>query len=162
MDTVTQRIKDLFGRYKYVLMVIGLGLAFMLIPSEREQPQVAPVQKAQAADTMQESLERILGNIQGVGAVKVLLTEAQGERNVYVFDQSSSNAGESVKSDAVIITDGNRTQSGMIAQVIPPVYLGAVIVCQGGDQPRVQLAVVEAVSNATGLSADKISVLKMK
>lgn len=162
MDTVTQRIKDLFGRYKYVLIVICLGLVFMLMPSNTEQPSVAPTQEPKDTLGMQEALEGILGNIQGVGRVKVLLTEAQGERNVYVFDQSSSGAGESVKSDAVIITDGNRTQSGMIAQVIPPIYLGAVIVCQGGDQPTVRLAVVEAVSNATGLSADKISVLKMK
>jgi hypothetical protein len=37
-----------------------------------------------------------------------------------------------------------------------------VIVCQGGDQPEVKLAVVEAVCDAVGLTADKISVLKMK
>ena len=46
--------------------------------------------------------------------------------------------------------------------VLSPTYLGAVIVCQGGDSPTVKLAIVEAVSNATGLSADKITVLKMK
>jgi stage III sporulation protein AG len=62
----------------------------------------------------------------------------------------------------VIITDSDRAQQGLISQVLPPSYLGAVIVCQAGDQPEVKLAVVEAVCDAVGLTADKISVLKMK
>jgi len=41
-------------------------------------------------------------------------------------------------------------------------YRGAVVVCQGGDNASVRLAVVEAVSNATGLTSDRITVLKMK
>ena len=109
---------------------------------------------------MQESLEAILAKIQGVGRVEVLLTEAAGSQTLYVYDESAS--GESLKSDAVIITDSARSQTGLVSQVIPPVYLGAVVVCQGGDSPPVRLAVVEAVQAATGLSADKITVLKMK
>jgi hypothetical protein len=40
--------------------------------------------------------------------------------------------------------------------------MGAVIVCQGADKPVVRLAIVEAVADATGLSTDTITVLKMK
>ena len=40
--------------------------------------------------------------------------------------------------------------------------MGAIVVCQGGDNATVRLAIIEAVSNVTGLGADKISVLKMK
>jgi hypothetical protein len=42
------------------------------------------------------------------------------------------------------------------------VYQGAVVLCQGAADAAVRLAVVEAVSKATGLGADKICVLKMK
>ena len=47
-------------------------------------------------------------------------------------------------------------------QVNPPTYLGAVIVCQGADSASVRLAIVSAVCSVTGLSTDKITVLKMK
>jgi stage III sporulation protein AG len=62
----------------------------------------------------------------------------------------------------VIITDGNRNQKPVISQVIPAKYLGAVIICQGADQPTVRLAIVEAVSKLTGLGTDRVCVLKMK
>ena len=159
MDTITQ-IKTLATKYKYVLMVVLAGLCLMLLPGrvaeEPAQPGIVPTEEI----TMQESLEAILGKIQGVGRVEVLLTEAAGSQTLYVYDESAS--GESLKSDAVIITDSARSQTGLVSQVIPPVYLGAVVVCQGGDSPPVRLAVVEAVQAATGLSADKITVLKMK
>ena len=159
MDTVKQ-IRELAGKYKYVLMVVLLGLGLMLIPeSGKEIPQEQPA-AAEKEATMAEALEQILSRIQGVGKVTVLLTEAQGKRTVYVRDESTSS--DSMKSDAVIITDGSRAQKGLVSQVIPPVYLGAIVVCQGGDSPGVRLAVVEAVCDATGLSADKITVLKMK
>lgn len=39
---------------------------------------------------------------------------------------------------------------------------GAVVVCQGADQPSVRLDVTNAVVAYTGLGSDKISVIKMK
>ena len=39
---------------------------------------------------------------------------------------------------------------------------GAVVVCQGADQPAVRLDVTNAVAAYTGLGSDKISVIKMK
>ena len=39
-------------------------------------------------------------------------------------------------------------------------YRGAVVVCDGADAPQVQLAVTQAVAQFTGLSTDRISVLK--
>ena len=50
----------------------------------------------------------------------------------------------------------------LLTQVEAPRYRGAVIVWQGGDNPTVRLSVVEAVSGATGLPSNRITVLKMK
>jgi len=36
------------------------------------------------------------------------------------------------------------------------------VVCQGADRAGVRLAVVDAVKSVTGLSSDRITVLKMK
>ena len=164
MDQWVTRIKTLTAQYKYVLIVILAGFTLMLLPSpvEAEKNSVQPQSTVQPS--MEENLEDILSKIQGVGKVQVLLTQAQGERTIYVYDEHSTLTGDtdSQQSDAVIITDSNRAQTGLVSQILPPKYQGAVVVCQGGDQPSVRLAVVEAVCDATGLSADKISVMKMK
>ena len=159
MDTMKQ-LTHLVQKYKYVPVVILAGLALMLLPGKEEQPALAPTSETVQEISVEASLENILSKIQGVGKVQVLLTEARGMQTIYVRDESTS--GDSMKTDAVILNDSNRSQKGMVSQVIPPVYQGAIVVCQGGDSPAVKLAVVEAVCDATGLSADKISVLKMK
>ena len=159
MDTLN-KLKQLAGKYAYVLIVIFAGLILMLLPGREAADPESHVEAPKEVDSMQENLEAILSKIQGVGRVHVLLTEAQGSRTIYVQDESTSQ--DSLKTDAVIITDSSRSQTGLVCQVLPPVYQGAVIVCQGGDDPSVRLAVVEAVCDATGLSADRITVTKMK
>ena len=43
MDWITRsgKLKELFGKYKYVLLILGLGILLMLIP---ERTQEAPVE----------------------------------------------------------------------------------------------------------------------
>lgn len=156
---LTKYIKD----YKWIALVLVLGLVLMLIPDKQTKPETVQPQ-TEKAESNELELEAILSQIQGVGKVRVLLTVSQGERTIYVYDEDTSDTPDSGSSrrEAVVITDDSRAQSGLVSQVLPPVYLGAVVVCQGGDLPGVRLAVVEAVSAATGLTADKISVLKMK
>jgi stage III sporulation protein AG len=148
--------------YKYVALILAIGILLMLLPEKQDMPDSTPVQSSE--ENLQTQLEEILSQIRGVGKVRVLLTVESGEKTLYIRDEDRSESSENsqTRSQAVIITDSDRAQQGLISQVLPPSYLGAVIVCQGGDQPEVKLAVVEAVCDAVGLTADKISVLKMK
>ena len=95
-----------------------------------------------------------------LGKVEVMLTECQGAETLYQTDIQQSP--DSIREDTVLTSDAQRQDHGLVRQVNPPVYLGAVVVCQGGDSPKVRLAVVKAVMSVTGLSSDKITVLKMK
>lgn len=160
-----EKLTDLFRRYRYAVLVLALGLVLMWLPSGKtEETQTAAADSAASSTDPQEALANILSKIQGVGKVEVLLTVAEGERILYETDEDSSFGADSgsTRTEVVVVTDENRAQQGLVRQVIPPTYLGAVIVCQGGDQPSVRLAVVEAVAAVTGLTSDKISVLKMK
>lgn len=164
MDWVKQREKTVqwLGKYKYLLLVVLLGLGLMLIPSgDRKDSTQNQVQSApqETGLTLSQELEEILTRVQGAGKVQVMLTIAKGEEIIYQTDGSSAENGN--KHDTVLVTDENRTQSGLIQQSIPPTYRGAIIVCQGADSPTVCLAIKEAVSKVTGLDISKISVLKM-
>ena len=163
---IPQKLLDWLGKYKFVLLIFTLGLLLMLLPEGEEQTE-DPQETASgvtAEATLEEKLSQILSRVKGAGQVQVLLTYSSGEETVYQTDLDSSQKEGSVsqKSDTVTVTDAQRNQNGLIQRVDPPVYQGALIVCQGGDDPTVKLAIVEAVTKLTGLGADKICVLKMK
>ena len=139
-------------KYRLVLLVALVGVLLMCLPIGGQEAEPIPVEQDQV--TMEERLEQILSRIQGAGTVAVMLTEAAGEEVIYQTDGENG--------DTVLVTDDQRSQQGLIRTREPPVYRGAVVVCPGADSPAVRLAIVEAVSNVTGLGSDKISVLKMK
>ncbi|MBQ2785581.1 MAG: hypothetical protein IJF02_03665 [Oscillospiraceae bacterium] len=152
-------------QYRFAILVLIVGLALMLIPGKREetQSQVSIQAEKQESSDMSEELAQILSHIQGAGKVEVMLTVAYGEKTIYQTDEDISGVENgSTRIETVIITSSDRGQNGLIQQVNPPVYLGAIVVCQGADRSAVRLAIVEAVSKVTGLGADRISVLKMK
>ncbi len=106
----------------------------------------------------------ILSKVTGAGEVEVLLTVSAGEETIYQTDCQTDSSGDSENRhcDTVMITDANRNETGLVRQIFPATYQGAIIVCRGADSPAVRFAIVEAVSKLTGLSSNQISVLKMK
>ena len=159
MDTIKSRIRDFLIKYRFVLLVLLLGILLMTLPTGSIKKQ-SPAASSPGEPTTEERLCSILSRIQGVGKVEVMLTTASGAETVYQTDQTGSD--NSARTDTVVITDSGRNQTGLIRQINPPVYLGAVMVCEGGDKPAVKLAVAEAVSRVTGLRSHQIVVLKMK
>lgn len=161
MDAIAAKevFREGLRKYRYVLLAALAGILLMVIPEKKPMPQPVP-QESQAASDLEASLARILSQVEGAGTVEVLLTEQTGERTLYQTDEDTDEM--SVRRDTVVVTDADRQETGLIRQVDPPVYRGAVVVCRGGDQAQVRLALVEAVKSATGLSADRITVLKMK
>lgn len=159
-----EKIPQWISKYKYMILVVAIGLVLMSIPGRGESPGVITQNETTEVPGIQQQLEEILGQIQGVGRVKVLLTVSSGEKTLYETNEDRTDSVDSsmFREETILVTNGERAEQGLIRQVIPPVYQGAVVVCQGGDQPQIRLAVVEAVGDATGLTADKISVLKMK
>ena len=159
------RISACVTKYKYVWVVLLIGLVLMMIPGKDTKD--ANVQQPEAVvkePSVSEQLEAVLSRVSGAGQVKVMLTVAQGERTLYQTDSSYSQSGDhtDTRTETILITDSQRNETGLVHQKNPPVYQGAIILAQGGDDPVIKLAIVEAVSDVTGLGADKISVLKMQ
>lgn len=155
----SEKLQKWLGKYKYLVLVLLVGVGLMLIPSRNEEKSTKGVVKENSTQipSITEELEGILSNIKGAGKVKVMLTVKMGEQTIYQTDSPASD-----RQDTVIITDEDRAQNGLIQQVVSPVYRGAIILCQGADNANVCLAIKEAVSKVTGLDTSEISVLKMK
>ena len=78
------------------------------------------------------------------------------------YQTDTNRSQDTLRSNTVVVTDAERKETGLIKQVISPQYRGAVILCQGADNANVRLSIMDAVKSATGLTYDRITILKMK
>lgn len=157
-------IIEYLKKYRWAAVVLLAGLILMALP-ENEMEAVVPEPEAiLQQESLQQELEILLSRLDGAGAVKVLLSTASGPETYYQTDEDEGKTDTSAdkRSETVLITSSDRSEMGLVRRVDPPVYLGAVVLCQGADRAQVKLAVVDAVATATGLTTDKISVWKMK
>ncbi|MCD7947124.1 MAG: stage III sporulation protein AG [Oscillospiraceae bacterium] len=155
------------GKYKFVLLIILVGIVLLALPSGEKQA----AEKSTAAvgesisfdvDDMEQKLSEALSKIEGAGETRVLLTLQSGSRTVLAQDsnvQQKDNEYER-ETSTVTISKGSSTQEAVAVQEIAPQFLGAVVICPGGENPAVCLKLTEAVSALTGLGADRISICK--
>ena len=160
-----KKITKSIGKFKYVALILAIGIALMLIPevSGKEKIQDIP-QKVSDEESISTQLEKMLCLVAGAGKTKVMLTVNEGEKTIYQTNEDIKRGEntDDTRSQTVTITDSGRNQGGLVKQINPPKYLGAIVICQGADSPNVRLAIVDAVSKVTGLGANQISVLKME
>lgn len=169
LKKISAKFSVFVKKYRYVAIILLVGLVLMCLPNKSTSEDRATVNEeypshVEEIPALDESLSGILSHIKGAGNVRVLLTLQRGEETVYQTDSHTSVSSDTntAQIETVIISGSERNQSGLVKQVNPPTYMGAIVVCQGADSPTVRLAIVEAVSKVTGLGADRISVLKMK
>lgn len=162
----TEGVRKLWNRYKFVGLVVLIGIGLLLWPSgSGTGPVVNREETAQIRDLEAEMAE-ILSVMSGVGQAKVLLTvdtngEQQLAQNTELAYSGDTAAPEdySRRSETVLV-NGSEGDEAVVIRTQYPTYRGALVVCQGGDRAEVQLAVTEAVAALTGLSADRITVAK--
>lgn len=168
MNRKTEGVQRIWERYKWAVLVILAGVVALLWPSggTKETPaQSTAVAALGDPEALQEEMEEILSHISGVGEVRLLLTvETDGERQLAGNTETSYSGSASEPEDFSRSWEAVMARSGEEEPVVTttryPTYRGALVVCQGGDQAAVRLAVTEAVTALTGLPADRVSVAK--
>ena len=166
-----KKMANSLGKYKFVLLVLLAGLILLMlpVPFNGENQSAAGETKASVEFTfslseLERKLEETLSKIEGAGDVTVALTLRSGTRQVLAQDIAvSDRSGEETEErTTVVISSGSGREEAVSLQELAPQFQGAVVVCPGGDNPAVQLRLAEAVSDLTGLGADKISICKGK
>lgn len=157
-----QKLFKLFERYKYLLLVVLVGVILLVWPSrsddKKTETAAADEYPAFSAEDMQTQLEGILSRIEGAGSVNVFLTLRSDMEMLFKEDVKTSQDQNERKT--VLVSDSG-SQQPIVTKRIYPEYQGALIVCEGGGNAALSLKIVEAVSSLTGLGGDKITVLKM-
>ncbi|MBR2895874.1 MAG: stage III sporulation protein AG [Oscillospiraceae bacterium] len=167
-------LRETLGRYKYVLLIAALGMVLLMWPTGEEGEGTSSISSFKISGDGQDVLyelesdmEKILSKIQGVGRVEVMLTLQSGKELILASDTTLRYRGNPQNpddydrtSETVTVSGGGSGTDVVVTQERSPQYRGALIVCDGGDNDRVRLCVVEAVSALTGLGSDRIAVVR--
>lgn len=175
LQTVMQGIVSSLKKYKHALLVVFLGMILLLLPtgkSVKEDPTTDesfdPELLSSYGQQVEERMEAVLSQIDGVGQVRVILTMKQSGTNHYLYDsviskeQDGDRISESEERNTVLFSQGSSYDEATITTIDYPLFQGALIVCEGGGKPEIQLLLTQAVSALTNLRSDKITVVKMK
>lgn len=161
-----EKIAGLLKKYKYVVLVLLLGILLLLIPGKKEAPRI--VEEAILDDStyeryMEQELGGMLSKIEGAGRVEVMLTMQYGSHTEFQMDTQISTEADrsSEERKTVILSEGSAYDKAAVSVVRYPQFQGALVLCEGAEQPKVKLDILNAVSALTGLGTDRITVVKM-
>ena len=159
------KMGEMLGKYKYLLIVIAVGMVLLIWPSGQSESK--PTAQAQGppefslAD-LEDKLVKTLGKIDGVGRIEVVLTLKTGMETLYQTNdqlkttQQQENGQTSQyqsdrKHDTLVVAVGSGVQQPVVVKQNYPEFLGALIVCDGGQKSAVAWQVVSAVTSLTGI-----------
>ncbi len=129
----------------------------------------------QTTDDLEEKLESILGNIQGVGAVKVCINYSESSEVIAMYNENSkiSNTEETDTSGGtrkiqetdsqkdIIYQEENGEKTPITQKVVQPKIEGAIITAKGANNADTKANIIQAVEAVTGLATHKIQVFEM-
>lgn len=163
---------NLWGRkYRYPALILALGVLLLLLPTGKDSEEgptvleTAPQRVSSGEfdlDAFTAQTEAILSGISGAGQVRLLLTLDTDGVSTYLSDETSRQDGEEQEREnqTVLVKQGSNEAALTVTKEFPT-FRGAVVLCQGAQDPKVTLGIKEAISSLTGLGMDKITVLKM-
>lgn len=148
-------------KYKYVLLTALLGVLLLLLPQNEKAADSGSATPSAAEnfdrEALQNEMEDILSSLDGVGKLSLMLTVEGG--GAYELAQDETASAQSPRGGGRRADSKRRrplcSGSGTSAEVVVthsryPRFVGALIVCEGGDRADVQLKVTQAVSALTG------------
>lgn len=154
-------------KYKYILLVLLLGVLLLVWPSskEKEESNTELCRMGEIyfdLEELENRMEQVLSKIDGAGEVSLILTVKGGMECIYAADTeySEENGSYEEQSKTVLISTGSGTEEAAVIQRIYPEFQGALVVCEGGEDPVVRLLITQAVAALTGLKTDKITVCR--
>lgn len=158
--------EKLYG-YRYAVLVLLAGVLLLLLPTRAEQAEneeepLLTDSEDEWLRGVERQLAETLSHIEGAGALHLMISVEQGMEKRYREDAEIEEGEhtETRRYKTVVLTAGDRSESPVLETQAYPIFRGAVVVCEGGDDAAVRLKIMEAVRVLTGLNSDKITVVK--
>lgn len=204
MNKLTDKMKEILKGQKFgkdsllILILAGLLLLVIAWPTKssgqkKENEAVKYNQLDVEPDIMESSfggdetadyekritdqLEKLLGEMDGVGAVRVMITfSASGEeiplKDVVRSDsdttETDSGGGmrivneDAFEEETVYMTDAEGRRIPYIVRTTKPEVIGVAVIAEGGGNPEVQKNITAVIQSLFRIEANRIIVTKMK
>lgn len=166
---LTEKIKELPKKAYFPKLLIGAGLAAMvliMLSGMRDKEDTPSASEVSAdfltADTYtrqtEDKLERILAEIDGVGKARVLVNVSSTEE--YIYAEEIKQSADRTENSYVLMGSGEK--QALVKKVENPPVSGIIIVCEGGDDPKICEKIYKAVSTVLNIPTNRIYVAEMK
>lgn len=139
-----------------VMLIIYVS---MLLPDKSGTDAGAAAEESDYCTEMERALTETVSALKGAGKTKAVIRWESGVEAVIAY--VSSTGGNTSTSSPQIVT-GADGSGPIVLKEIYPKALGAIIICEGGDNVRVKLDIINAVSVLLDLTPENICVYPME
>jgi len=167
-----KRVWGFVCKYKYIAAILFVGLILLLLPGGNTDDIADAVYAGVSFRTedFEKRIESALLQCEGVGRARVILSVDSGPESVYAKEAKQTvreqESGVVTESDSdmkpSIMSEGSGRERPIVIKELYPEFRGALVICDGAEATSVRKCIIESVSALTGLSTERISVVKMK
>ncbi|WP_461810206.1 OapA N-terminal domain-containing protein [Faecalimonas sp.] len=179
-----ERINEILSKKHQWLIVLLVGILLMVIaiPSEKKEDRGEPVEKVSEKTAissyttkMEKKLEKVLGQVVGVGKTRVMITLKSTAEKVIEKDDENTNQSieeedaqggkrrteERNKKEITIYEGRNEEQKPYVKKEMTPEIEGVIVIAEGGGNPTIVKNITEAVLALFDVDTHKIKIMKM-
>lgn len=163
-----------------IIILISLSVFFPKEDSKSSEDDAAEevlaeknITEAAYNDSMEERLEKILSQIEGVGEVEAMITyETSTEvipasnttKSEQITEESDKQGGtrrikqENISENIVTVSGENYNNSPIVIKEIKPIIRGVIVVAEGAGRIEIKNQVIEAVTTVFQIKSHKVKV----
>lgn len=170
-----------------ILLLAGILLLVIALPTGQEEQGTTPVKTETAkepvietesrtqAEILEEKLQRLLGQVAGIGKTEVMITLKSDGHQMVEKDlerqevrEDAAGAEDVVESQVsssestVYRKDAQGNELPYVTETLAPEVSGVLVIAEGGGNASVVTEITEAVMALFGVEAHKIKVMKME
>ena len=151
-----------------ILVLTGISVMLLILFSDSESDSKSDkiskvnndfIQSDSYMEYSEKKITEMLSSVEGVGKNKVMVSISGTEE--YVYAEEVRRTDSQMENNYVIIDSGNNKEA-LIKKVNNPSVSGVIVVCEGGDDPKVCEQVYKVISTAFNIPTNRIYVAEMK
>lgn len=149
-----------------ILILLILGLLLLVLPNgslNKSNSQNDEERLSRYVDELENKIESLCSNVQGVSNVSVTVYLDSGFETVYAYNEQSKETSSGTNSEKKYVTIGSGNDESMVCVVEKmPNICGVAIVCKGGGNPLIANQLINLISSAYNVPKNKIYVAEGK
>ncbi len=173
-NKIKERLKLLlYSGDKKIKIIVAVGLIGMVLilasemlpdtQSTDDTSDTAAADYDEYTQNLENRLVSLIGEIDGVGECKVMITLENSAESVYATNnENKSDENSYDEKDEYVLYESSGDESPVLIKEYMPKVQGVTVVCSGGDDIVTKEKIIDSVTALFNLPANRVSVSKIK